>query len=104
MSKKEQILELARFLDSSHARRVSGADRETVKAIAKLIFELTRERLGKAPAELDGEDVRALLVQLLPERLAPGDSLVAHVPATFVDEECVRLRPSDPTPDGCRFP
>lgn len=80
MVTKEQRLELARFLDSRAARSLAGLAREELKAFVLLVLESVHQRLGKETSEIDGEDVRALLLEVLPAQLAKADPIAPEVP------------------------
>ncbi|MBI5364110.1 MAG: SEC-C domain-containing protein [Planctomycetes bacterium] len=78
MTSKQVALGVAEFCDSSFARGAGVPDAE-LRRIAEHVVELCYERLGKEPRFLDAEDVRALVVQLLPGRFARRDPLAARV-------------------------
>ena len=79
MSDKQIALDLARFLDSGAARRLAEPGSDARRKIAEALLRACREDLGKAPEELDGQDVEALMTTALPGRFARRDPLAAHV-------------------------
>ncbi len=80
MTDKQIALDLAAFLDSDEARALEMSSDDT-RRVARLFLEACYDELGKKPRLLDGDDVRSLLGDLLPGRLARRDPLAAHVPA-----------------------
>jgi hypothetical protein len=83
MSKKQIALDMASFLDSSHAQALQGLDREQLKKITGHFLSICYDDLGKKPHLLDGHDVHAALGHLMPGRLAPKDPLAPHVPGVL---------------------
>jgi SEC-C motif-containing protein len=79
MPSKEVALELAAFLDSPAAKALEAPDREDVRRIAGAFLAVCHEELGKAPHELDGQDMHAALGHALPGRLKRKDPLAEHV-------------------------
>ena len=85
---QQAALEVAAFLDSRESQLVSGLRRDDLRRLTETFVELCYGALGKAPRLLDADDVRELLTQLLPARLAAKDPLALHVPdllAAFFD-------------------
>jgi len=83
MSPNRAALDLAAFLDSEQARGLSGIANAEVRKIAELFLDLCYGEFGKAPRFLQGEEVEQLLAQVLPTRIAPGDSAAPHVGAVL---------------------
>jgi len=79
MAVKQIALDVAAFLDSDHGRAVPGP-REEVKRVAEIVVESCYDGLGKSPRLIDAEDMRALVIELLPRRFAKKDSAAEQVP------------------------
>ena len=82
MSASAMALELASFLDSAEAAAVD-LPRADVRAIAERFLEACYDGVGKKPRLLDEEDLRTILAEVLPARMAKRDRLAAHVPAVL---------------------
>ena len=73
------VLETAAFLDSEQARALP-VERAVTQQIAERFLRCVFEDVGKVPKLLDGDDMAAILSQLLPARFARRDPLAPHVP------------------------
>ncbi len=80
MADARVTLVVAAFLDSDAARslEVPAAAR---RRLAELIVSSAVEHVGAAPRTLDGDQVREVLLEVVPRRLGLGDADAAHVPA-----------------------
>lgn len=88
MSQKEIALDVASFLDSAHASAMAEPPRETVRKITETLLTACYTDLGKKPRLLEGEDMTALLTQVLPGYFRNGDAGVKFVPgvvAAYLD-------------------
>ncbi len=79
MSDKQIALETAAFLDSDAARPWSGRRADAKRVIERFVDACYRG-VGKAPWELDGEDVRSVLIEQLPARFGKSDELARITP------------------------
>jgi len=79
MNDKHVALETAAFLDSDAARRWS-AQRADAKRVIERFVDACFRGLGKAPWELDGEDLRTVLLEQLPARFEKNDKLARITP------------------------
>ena len=82
MARKEVSLDLAAFLDSPEASRLS-AGRDEVHRIAEALLTVCYDRLGTKPCFLDFEDVTGLLTRELASWFAPRDPSIEHAPAVL---------------------
>jgi hypothetical protein len=80
MSSSRIALDLASFLDSSHAGKVPGLSREQERAALEQFLRAAYDDLGQAPHLLDGHQLHELLGHVLPGRFGRGDRAVPHVP------------------------
>jgi uncharacterized protein YecA (UPF0149 family) len=71
----------AEFLDSPWARAISGAPRETVRAIAEAFFTGCYDELGLEPRLLDAETLREVVAGRLPAAFGRKDARIEHAPA-----------------------
>jgi hypothetical protein len=83
MTRKEIALDIASFLDSSHARALERPAQPDVRKIVEAFLDVCYDGLGIAPKLLDGHDVHGALGHLLPERFDRKSPLVEHVPAVL---------------------
>ncbi len=101
--RREVLLEVAAFLDSTHAQGIEGLGRNDVQRIAREVLTIVSEELGKSPAELDGQDMRYILSEALPARMKRNDpaapevidllhALVAHLEESHVTLAGFELR------------
>jgi hypothetical protein len=82
MPKKEIALELAAFLDSPQASRLT-VGRDEIHGIAEALLTVCYDQIGKQPRFLDSEDVTGLLTRELAPWFAPRDPSVEHAPAVI---------------------
>jgi hypothetical protein len=73
-------LDLAAWMDSSHAGRIPGLDKQKERQVLEHFLQAAYDDLGKAPHLLDGQELHELLGHVLPARFAPKDPLIPHVP------------------------
>lgn len=83
MSRSKVTLEVAAFLDSTHAQGLEGVKPAEARSIAEKFVDVCYSGLGKAPKFLDGHDMHGALGHLLPDRFKRKDPLAAHVPAVL---------------------
>jgi hypothetical protein len=74
-------LDLAAWFDGDHGGRSPDLDRGQERAVLAAFLEVCYEQMGKAPHLLDGQELRELLVAVLPGRFGRRDPSVPHVPA-----------------------
>lgn len=79
MNDKQVALETAAFFDSEAARPWSGRRADAKRVIERFVDACYRG-VGKAPWELDGEDLRAVLIEQLPARFEKADKLASITP------------------------
>ena len=79
MGDKSTVLELAAFLDSEPAAILDA--RDECRRVVQAFLGACREDLGKDPQRLDGQDMEAILKELLPARLRHRDPAAANTPA-----------------------
>lgn len=95
MSENRVLLDAAAFVDSVQALRLEVGTTADIRTIAQRFLQVCYEDLGKAPRLLDGEELRSLLVELLPRHFGVKEPLAAAVPAVlaaylqFLDESAV---------------
>ena len=72
-------LELAEFLDSPRARSLAlgAAD---LRRVVEAFLTTCYEELGKAPRQLDGQELEQALLELLPGHFDARDALAERVP------------------------
>lgn len=75
MDQKRVLLETISFLESRQGQRLSCASREEIRTIMLRFFRAIFHQLGKRPQDLDGEDMRTLLSELLPMHFSERDPL-----------------------------
>tara|TARA_R110002072_G_scaffold87129_1_gene196550 strand:- start:3928 stop:4419 length:492 start_codon:yes stop_codon:yes gene_type:complete len=80
MSESRVLLDAAAFMDSSHALRIDSACTEDIRTIIQRFLQVAYEDLGKAPRQLQGEELQAALCQMLPRHFAKKDPLAEAVP------------------------
>ena len=79
MSKKQITLTLASFFDSEHSSKLKSS-REDQRRIASAFLAVCYDEIGKAPHELDGQDMHAALGHSMPARLKRKDPVADEVP------------------------
>lgn len=80
MPDKNVSLAVATFLDSAEGRGL-GLPPDAARRAVQLIVSSAFDHVGAAPRTLDGDQVRELLLEVVPRRLGKGDAAAAHVPA-----------------------
>jgi hypothetical protein len=80
MTERAIQLDTAAFLDSRHARDVAGLAPAELRRVCEAFLTACYEEWGKAPKDLDGQDLEGLLVERLPAHFAPDDALAERVP------------------------
>jgi hypothetical protein len=80
MTTKRITLEVAAYLDSSHALAIEGTTLDQQRKIIETFLSICYEDLGTEPRQLDGHDLHHALGHLLPGRLQRKDPLAPHVP------------------------
>src|SRR5262249_11985185 len=93
---REIRLDVAAFLDSSHAAALPGK-REDVRAIVERYLACAYDELGRAPHLLEGDDLEQILLERLPAHFGKRDPLAGRVEdvlaayLAFLGEEVVVL-------------
>ncbi len=75
MDEKWVRLEAIGFMESEQGRNTLCASKEEIRTVLLRFLRAIHHQLGKRPQDLDGEDMRLLLSDLLPKHFAPGDLL-----------------------------
>ena len=74
-------LDLAAWMDSTHAGRIAGLGRPEERQALERFLQAAYDDLGKAPHLLDGQELHELLGHVLPGRFGRKDPAIPHVPA-----------------------
>ncbi|HZJ69779.1 MAG TPA: SEC-C domain-containing protein [Planctomycetota bacterium] len=80
MASQRIALDLAAWMDSSHAGRIPGLDKRQERQALERFLQAAYDDLGKAPHLLDGQELHELLGHVLPGRFSRKDAAIAHVP------------------------
>ncbi|MFK7743355.1 MAG: YecA family protein [Planctomycetota bacterium] len=87
MSESRILLDAAAFMDSTHALRIDSATTDGIRKVIQRFLHACYEDLGKAPRQLQGEELHNVIAVLLPRHFGRGDELALAVPdvlAAFV--------------------
>lgn len=79
MSSKAIQLETASFLDAPRARALDLAPSDLRRAV-EAFLTVCYDELGKAPRELDGQELEQAVLKLLPGHFDARDALAGRVP------------------------
>jgi hypothetical protein len=75
MSEQRVLLETAAFMDSPAALAITAAPTAGIRQVVRRFVTCAYDDLGKAPRFMDGDDLRTVLLELLPRRFAAKDPL-----------------------------
>lgn len=79
MSSKNVALDLASFLDSTHAAALTAPPRDDVRRIVERFLVASYDDAGIAPRLMDGHDMHGVLGHVLPGHFKLKDPLAEHV-------------------------
>jgi hypothetical protein len=88
MSESRVILDAATFMDSVQALRIESAPTSDIRTIIQRFLQTCYEDLGRAPRLMHGDELQALLCDLLPRHFARKDPLanaVTDVLAAYIE-------------------
>ena len=80
MPESRVILDAAAFMDSAHALRIDAACTEDIRTITQRFLAACYDDLGKAPRQLQGDELLHAITQLLPRHFGKKEELAAAVP------------------------
>lgn len=80
MASPRIALDLAAWMDSSHAGRLAGLTPAQERQALERFLQAAYDDLGKAPHLLDGQELHELLGHVLPGRFGTKDPSIPHVP------------------------
>lgn len=75
MTERRVLLDSAAFLDSSHAIAIDAAKTEDIRTVVQRFLTACYVDAGKAPRLLDGQELSAVLTEILPRHFGVKDPL-----------------------------
>ena len=83
MPESRVILDAAAFMDSTHALGIDAACTDDIRTITQRFLAVCYDDLGKAPRQLQGDELLLALRQFLPRHFGKKEQLAQAVPSVL---------------------